>query len=91
MVILPAYYAASLNADPEQVIQYYVDICDASPVGAVKPRMSRCELNPLDPPASIQLSSQRRRPGHVVCDHRGCYEKVAQPLRCQTHVSFRAC
>ena len=32
MVILPAYYAASLNADQEQVIQYYVDICDASPV-----------------------------------------------------------
>ena len=32
MVILPAYYAASLNTDPEQVIQYYVDICAASPV-----------------------------------------------------------
>ncbi|KAK8853372.1 hypothetical protein IAR55_004076 [Kwoniella newhampshirensis] len=32
MVILPAYYAASLNADPEQVIQYYVDICAASPI-----------------------------------------------------------
>ncbi|PQE06262.1 Aldolase-type TIM barrel protein [Rutstroemia sp. NJR-2017a BBW] len=31
MVILPAYYAASLNADQEQVIQYYVDICEASP------------------------------------------------------------
>ncbi|KAJ5798856.1 uncharacterized protein N7503_006361 [Penicillium pulvis] len=32
MVILPAYYAASLNTDPEQVIQYYVDICAASPI-----------------------------------------------------------
>ncbi|PQE03586.1 Aldolase-type TIM barrel protein [Rutstroemia sp. NJR-2017a BVV2] len=32
MVILPAYYAASLNADQDQVIQYYVDICEASPV-----------------------------------------------------------
>lgn len=32
MVILPAYYAASLNADQEQVIQYYVDICEGSPV-----------------------------------------------------------
>jgi hypothetical protein len=32
MVILPAYYAASLDADQEQVIQYYVDICEASPV-----------------------------------------------------------
>ncbi|KAJ6072898.1 hypothetical protein N7467_010983 [Penicillium canescens] len=32
MVILPAYYAASLNTDMEQVIQYYVDICEASPI-----------------------------------------------------------
>ncbi|KAJ5316928.1 hypothetical protein N7508_001436 [Penicillium antarcticum] len=32
MVILPAYYAASLNADVEQVIQYYVEICQASPI-----------------------------------------------------------
>jgi len=32
MVILPAYYAASLNADQEQVIQYYIDICEASPI-----------------------------------------------------------
>ncbi|KAJ5937798.1 hypothetical protein N7454_004140 [Penicillium verhagenii] len=32
MVILPAYYAASLNTDSEQVIQYYVDICAASPI-----------------------------------------------------------
>ncbi|PYH94658.1 putative dihydrodipicolinate synthase [Aspergillus ellipticus CBS 707.79] len=32
MVILPAYYAASLNTDAEQVIQYYVDICEGSPI-----------------------------------------------------------
>ncbi|KAJ5716991.1 hypothetical protein N7488_002637 [Penicillium malachiteum] len=32
MVILPAYYAASLNTDPEQVIQYYIDICAGSPI-----------------------------------------------------------
>ncbi|PWY83885.1 putative dihydrodipicolinate synthase [Aspergillus sclerotioniger CBS 115572] len=32
MVILPAYYAASLNTDHSQIIQYYVDICDASPI-----------------------------------------------------------
>ncbi|KAL3455153.1 putative dihydrodipicolinate synthase [Aspergillus heterothallicus] len=32
MVILPAYYAASLNTDPEQIIQYYVDICAGSPI-----------------------------------------------------------
>ncbi|KAF2003885.1 putative dihydrodipicolinate synthase [Amniculicola lignicola CBS 123094] len=32
LVILPAYYAASLNADHEQVVQYYVDICKASPI-----------------------------------------------------------
>ncbi|KAJ5494597.1 hypothetical protein N7463_010684 [Penicillium fimorum] len=32
MVILPAYYAASLNTDMDQVIQYYVDICEASPI-----------------------------------------------------------
>ncbi|CAK7214648.1 hypothetical protein SEUCBS140593_002252 [Sporothrix eucalyptigena] len=32
LVILPAYYAASLEMDVEQVIQYYVDICDASPI-----------------------------------------------------------
>jgi L-threo-3-deoxy-hexylosonate aldolase len=35
MVILPAYYAASLNTDVEQVIQYYVDICEGSPVWAI--------------------------------------------------------
>jgi len=33
--ILPAYYAASLNADQEQVIQHYVDICEGSPVRSV--------------------------------------------------------
>ncbi|KAI0144709.1 putative dihydrodipicolinate synthase [Pestalotiopsis sp. NC0098] len=32
LVILPAYYAASLNADHNQIIQYYVDICNASPI-----------------------------------------------------------
>ncbi|KAJ6128841.1 hypothetical protein N7471_010058 [Penicillium samsonianum] len=32
MVILPAYYAASLNTDMDQVIQYYIDICEASPI-----------------------------------------------------------
>jgi len=32
MVILPSYYAASLTADQEQVIQYYVDICESSPI-----------------------------------------------------------
>ncbi|KAJ5634705.1 dihydrodipicolinate synthase [Penicillium herquei] len=32
MVILPAYYAASLNTDPDQVIQYYIDICAGSPI-----------------------------------------------------------
>ncbi|KAI0481358.1 putative dihydrodipicolinate synthase [Xylariaceae sp. FL0804] len=32
LVILPAYYAASLNADQEQVVQYYVDICQSSPI-----------------------------------------------------------
>lgn len=32
MVILPAYYAAALNSDQEQVVQYFVDICEASPV-----------------------------------------------------------
>ncbi|KAJ5728795.1 dihydrodipicolinate synthase [Penicillium malachiteum] len=32
MVILPAYYAASLNTDPEQVVQYYIDICAGSPI-----------------------------------------------------------
>lgn len=32
MVILPAYYAASLAADEDQIVQYYVDICAASPV-----------------------------------------------------------
>ncbi|KAG4411813.1 hypothetical protein IFR04_015058 [Cadophora malorum] len=32
MVILPAYYAAALSSDQEQVIQYFVDICEASPI-----------------------------------------------------------
>ena len=32
MVILPAYYAASLNDDQDQVVQYYIDICEGSPV-----------------------------------------------------------
>jgi L-threo-3-deoxy-hexylosonate aldolase len=30
MVILPAYYAASLNTDQEQVLQYFIDICQGS-------------------------------------------------------------
>lgn len=33
LVILPAYYAASLSTDQDQIIQYYVDICKESPVG----------------------------------------------------------
>lgn len=32
LVILPAYYAAGLNQDVEQVVQYYVDICQESPI-----------------------------------------------------------
>ncbi|KIY01090.1 uncharacterized protein Z520_02642 [Fonsecaea multimorphosa CBS 102226] len=32
LVILPAYYAASLNSDQEQIVKYYVDICEASPI-----------------------------------------------------------
>ncbi|KAJ5389409.1 dihydrodipicolinate synthase [Penicillium cataractarum] len=32
MVILPAYYAASLNTDQEQVLQYFIDICQGSPI-----------------------------------------------------------
>ncbi|EED24627.1 dihydrodipicolinate synthase, putative [Talaromyces stipitatus ATCC 10500] len=32
MVIPPAYYAASLSADAQQVIQYYIDICEGSPI-----------------------------------------------------------
>lgn len=32
MVILPAYYAASLGSDMTQIVQYYVDVCAASPV-----------------------------------------------------------
>ncbi|KAL2204265.1 putative dihydrodipicolinate synthase [Sarocladium strictum] len=32
LVILPAYYAASLSTDQEQIIQYYVDICHESPI-----------------------------------------------------------
>ncbi|GAM41904.1 dihydrodipicolinate synthase [Talaromyces pinophilus] len=32
MVILPAYYAASLNTDSQQVVQYYIEICEASPI-----------------------------------------------------------
>ena len=39
MVILPAYYAASLAADEDQIVQYFVDICEASPV---------CERSPID-------------------------------------------
>ncbi|KIW16281.1 hypothetical protein PV08_06332 [Exophiala spinifera] len=32
LVILPAYYAASLNSDHNQIVQYFVDICEASPI-----------------------------------------------------------
>lgn len=32
MVIPPAYYAATLNQDESQIEQYYVDICQESPV-----------------------------------------------------------
>ncbi|KAF2165855.1 hypothetical protein M409DRAFT_23587 [Zasmidium cellare ATCC 36951] len=32
MVILPAYYAASLKSDESQIVQYYIDICEGSPI-----------------------------------------------------------
>ena len=32
MVTLPVYCAASLNTNQEQVVQYYVNICESSPV-----------------------------------------------------------
>ncbi|PWN21448.1 putative dihydrodipicolinate synthase [Microstroma glucosiphilum] len=32
MIILPAYYAASLATDPKQIVQYYCDVCSASPI-----------------------------------------------------------
>lgn len=34
MVIPPAYYAATLKQDWSQIEQYYVDICQGSPVSA---------------------------------------------------------
>lgn len=34
MVILPAYYARSLETDDNQLIQYYVDICEGSPASS---------------------------------------------------------
>jgi L-threo-3-deoxy-hexylosonate aldolase len=42
MVILPAYYAASLNTDSQQVVQYYIDICEASPVSSPFSRRFWC-------------------------------------------------
>ncbi|EQB46066.1 dihydrodipicolinate synthetase [Colletotrichum gloeosporioides Cg-14] len=50
LVILPAYYAASLSTDQEQIIQYYVDICKGSPVSNSTPiMMNGCSSNPQIP------------------------------------------
>jgi 4-hydroxy-2-oxoglutarate aldolase len=43
MVILPAYYAASLNTDSQQVVQYYIEICEASPVSNPFSRRFWCQ------------------------------------------------
>ena len=46
LVILPAYYAASLNPDQDQVVQYYIDICENSPVRkSVKDESYETRLN----------------------------------------------
>ena len=37
MVIPPAYFAAALQSDPQQIVEYYVDVCAQSPVGGAAP------------------------------------------------------
>ncbi|OAL28710.1 hypothetical protein AYO22_02575 [Fonsecaea multimorphosa] len=54
LVILPAYYAASLNSDQEQIVKYYVDICEASPVPE-HPDLSRRLMTWADGPPQIPL------------------------------------
>ena len=95
MVILPAYYAASLNADQNQVIQYYVDICEASPVRSDNLLLVIAFIDTHHPhvaqssdtSATLQLPSKLSRSRHVVrCDRSG-HPKSTESLRGQAHVS----
>lgn len=77
MVILPAYYAASLNTDMDQVIQYYVDICEASPVSMSCRYRTICIIadEVTDSSIAIQLPFQRWRPGYVFRSYQCNYEE----------------
>lgn len=44
MVILPAYYAQALSQDSAQVIEYYIDVCKASPVSEARLSMLIAQL-----------------------------------------------
>jgi hypothetical protein len=92
LVILPAYYAASLSMDQEQIIQYYVDICHESPVRLSLPptySSGNTFAHSSDPPLLIQFPCECCRPGHVVSSHRGCDTQGAEFVWRQTHVSVR--
>jgi hypothetical protein len=89
MVILPSYYAASLTADQEQVIQYYVDICESSPVstswsvsGVLKLTIQTME----DPHSALQFPGQFCRPRHVFGRDRSYNAAHNESLRRKTDV-----
>lgn len=75
MVILPAYYAASLNADESQITQYYVDICEGSPVDTHLTDNSNGGLMCSDSLVTVQFPSQCRRPGYVLGDYQFSHQK----------------
>jgi hypothetical protein len=74
LVILPAYYAASLNTDHEQIVQYYVDICNASPVcHEICISHRALKLTIVDSPVSIQFPCKLGRSGHVISHNRSSH------------------
>lgn len=94
MVILPAYYAASLNTDQGQVLQYLIDICQGLPMSYQA--KETCELSHSiidlvsDTNFAVQFPSECRRPGYLVGSYSYSHETGTQLVWCQTDVSRAA-
>ena len=71
MVILSAYYAASLRNDESQIIEYYTDVCNKSSVSKTGSCLVCIARTQSDPNPALQLPGQLRRPRHVLIYNRG--------------------
>ena len=90
MVILPAYYAATLNTDSEQVVQYYIDICKMSPVCSHGSQHYIFNLahEGIDSLATLQFPCQCGRSRHVFRSDKRNHEAISKLMWCQIDVSF---